>query len=80
MQTGGLRAPCGSNRGLSVKAWQVVAFLAGLSIVKGASMPLIGWAFEAWGLVDIYSPFASMWLWFGAWLAAFAALLRWARP
>lgn len=63
-----------------MKAWRVVAFMAGLSLMKGLTMPLIGWAFEAGGLVDIYSPFASMWLWAGAWLAAFAALLRWARP
>lgn len=62
------------------KLWQIVAFMALLMLLKGVSMPLIGWAFSAAGLVDIYSPFASMWLWGGAWLAAFAILLRWARP
>lgn len=62
------------------KLWQIVAFMALLMLIKGISMPLFGWAFSEAGLVDIYSAFASMWLWGAAWLATFAILLRWARP
>jgi hypothetical protein len=62
------------------KMWHVVALLAAICLIKGLVFPLFGWGFTAAGLVDIYTPYALFWLKGGLMLAAFAALLRWARP
>ncbi|WP_429082693.1 hypothetical protein [Aeromonas veronii] len=62
-----------------MKVWQVVALLAAVLAVKGASSSSSGWFMRLLGLHDVFSWAAPAW-WEGAiCMGALALLLRWAK-
>lgn len=63
-----------------MKAWHVVAALAVVLAIKGASSSSSGWIMELLGLYDVFSWAAPAWWEGAACMGALAVLLRWVRP
>ena len=63
-----------------IRAWHIVAFLAVILAIRAVLCWSNGLLFTLFGLNDVYSYAAPMWLGAASWAGAFAVLLRWARP
>ena len=65
-------------RGL--RAWHIAGLMAAVLALKGFASASSGWFMALLGLHDVFSWAAPTWWEGAAWMGAFAALLRWARP
>ena len=63
-----------------MKGWHVAALFAAVFFLKGAVPASGGWFMGLLGLHDFFGWEAPSYFEGAAWMAAFAALLRWARP
>ncbi len=63
-----------------IRAWHIVALLAIILLIRAVICWSNGLLFTLFGLNDVYSYAAPMWLGAASWAGAFAVLLRWARP
>ena len=63
-----------------MKGWHVAALFSAVFFLKGAVTASGGWFMGLLGLHDFFGWEAPSYFEGAAWMAAFAALLRWARP
>lgn len=63
-----------------IRAWHIVALLAIILLIRAVLCWSNGLLFTLFGLNDVFSYAAPMWLGAASWAGAFAMLLRWARP